>query len=72
MNIEILEPMIDEIEELHSQIINTIKNCYTEYYPKEAVDFFISYSNKNEITSDLNSHLVVVAKSNNEIVGTGT
>ena len=33
-----------EIDKLHTLIVKTISDCYPEYYPNEAVDFFISYS----------------------------
>ncbi|MCK5032858.1 MAG: GNAT family N-acetyltransferase [Calditrichia bacterium] len=61
-----------EIDKLHTLIVKTISDCYPEYYPNEAVDFFISYSNKDELTKDSLNHTVVVAKIDNKIVGTGT
>jgi len=58
------------LDEVYSLIVNTVEKCYFEYYPREAVDFFISYHNKEAIISEGNN--TIILKDGNKIVATGT
>jgi len=61
-----------DIDELYEFIIDTIKVSYFGYYPEEAINYFIKYSNKQDILDDAESNYVIVIKDNNKIIGTGT
>lgn len=72
-NEQYIEPLtLDDLEEVHALIINTIKTSYFEYYPKEAIDFFIQYSNRDAIEDDIVKYYVIILKQNNTILGTGS
>ncbi len=58
------------LDEIYMLIVETVKSCYFEYYPKEAVDFFISYHSKEAIKND--SENVIILKADDNIIGTGT
>lgn len=72
MNYKIEKFNKNDLDELHSLIIDTVKKCYFEYYPKEAVDYFVSYLNKDDIENESKNNFVIVLKINNKIIGTGT
>jgi len=63
---------INDLDELHSLIVHTIKSCYFEYYPKEAIEYFISYTSKEGIEKDSADGYIIVIRNENEIIGTGT
>jgi GNAT superfamily N-acetyltransferase len=61
-----------DIDELYLFITDTVKTSYLGYYPPEAIDFFIEYSNKEEIIEDAKKYYVIVVKDTNKIIATGT
>jgi GNAT superfamily N-acetyltransferase len=61
-----------DIDELYSFIVDTIKQSYYEYYPEEAINHFIDYSNRTDILDDAKNNYVVVIKNENNIIATGT
>ncbi len=61
---------IRSIDEIYNLIFTTVKHCYRDYYPKEAVDFFLSYHSKDAILKEGN-HLIVLIV-DDKIAGTGT
>jgi putative acetyltransferase len=69
----VIEPCnAKDIDVLYDFVISTIKKCYFDYYPAEAIEHFITYSNKEDILNDIEKHYVIVTKLNNKIIGTGT
>jgi GNAT superfamily N-acetyltransferase len=61
-----------DIDELYNFIVDTIKISYYGYYPEEAINHFIEYSNKIDILDDAQNNNVIVVKSANKIIATGT
>ena len=57
---------------MYSFIVDTIKVSYVEYYPEEAINHFIVYSNTADILDDAQNNYVIVIKSENKIIATGT
>lgn len=50
----------------------TINSVYPQYYPKGAVDFFLSHHNENNIINDIEKGIVYVLYDNENAVGTVT
>ena len=63
---------VKDIGELYNFIVDTIKVSYSGYYPEEAIDHFIEYSNTKDILEDAQNNYVIVIKDKNKIVATGT
>ena len=61
-----------DIDELYHFIVDTIHTSYISYYPEEAINLFIEYSNKHDILDDAENNYVIVIKDNNSIVATGS
>jgi GNAT superfamily N-acetyltransferase len=61
-----------DIDELYNFIIDTIQISYYGYYPEEAINHFIEYSNKSDILNDAKNNYVIVIKNANKIIATGT
>ncbi len=61
-----------DIDELYNFIVNTIKTSYFGYYPEEAINHFIEYSNSNDILDDVQNNYVIVIKNDGKIIATGT
>ena len=70
MEIEIFNKK--DIDELYNFIVETINISYFGYYPEEAINYFIEYSNKQDILEDAGKNHVIVIKDKNIIIGTGT
>lgn len=70
MKIELFHPI--DLLELYQFIVETIQVSYFGYYPKEAIDHFIDYSNTTDILDDAKHHYICVIKRNGRIVATGT
>jgi GNAT superfamily N-acetyltransferase len=70
MTTEIFNPK--DIDELYTFIVNTIKVSYFGYYPEEAINHFIEYSNTTDILDDAKNNYVIVIKNENKIIATGT
>ncbi|MHA2123431.1 MAG: GNAT family N-acetyltransferase [Promethearchaeota archaeon] len=71
-NISIREFRPSDLAVVKRLILNTIDNCYTETYPKEAVKFFEDWHCDEKILEDANKGYTIVLEKNNQIVGTGT
>ncbi len=67
---EIFNPK--DIEELYCFIVDTIKVSYFGYYPEEAINHFIEYSNSKDILDDARNNYVIVIRNDGKIVATGT
>lgn len=50
----------------------TIKAIYPHYYPKGAVDFFLSYHNRERIIQDIRANIVYLLFDNDQAAGTVT
>jgi GNAT superfamily N-acetyltransferase len=61
-----------DIDELYNFIVDTITVSYIGYYPEEAINHFIEYSNTKDIIEDAQNNYVIVIKDKNKIVATGT
>jgi GNAT superfamily N-acetyltransferase len=61
-----------DINELYNFIVDTIQISYYGYYPEEAINHFIEYSNKSDILDDAKQNYVIVVKNENKIIATGT
>jgi GNAT superfamily N-acetyltransferase len=61
-----------DIDELYNFIVETIKTSYYGYYPEEAINHFIEYSNTKDILEDSRKNYVIVIKDENKIIATGT
>ncbi|MHC4570620.1 MAG: GNAT family N-acetyltransferase [Planctomycetota bacterium] len=55
-----------------SLIHNTIDTCYSEAYPKEAVQFFKDWHCDDRILQQAKEGYTIVLEKNNKIIGTGT
>jgi GNAT superfamily N-acetyltransferase len=62
----------NEIDELYNFIVDTINISYFGYYPEEAINHFIEYSNVNDILEDAQNNYVIVIKNETGIIATGT
>jgi GNAT superfamily N-acetyltransferase len=63
---------IKDIDELYVFIVNTIKISYFGYYPEEAINHFIEYSNTKDILEDVQKNYVIIIKEGDKIIATGT
>ena len=50
----------------------TINSVYPKYYPKGAVDFFLSHHNENNIKNDIEKGIVYILYESDNAVGTVT
>ncbi|MBR5514012.1 MAG: GNAT family N-acetyltransferase [Ruminococcus sp.] len=50
----------------------TISSVYPQYYPKGAVEFFLSHHNENNIINDIEKGIVYILYENENAVGTVT
>lgn len=50
----------------------TISSVYPKYYPKGAVEFFLSHHNEHNIISDIKKGIVYILHNDNKAVGTVT
>ncbi|MHC4463088.1 MAG: GNAT family N-acetyltransferase [Planctomycetota bacterium] len=71
-NISINEFRSSDLTAVKHLIHNTIDNCYTETYPKEAVQFFKDWHCDERILEDANKGHTIVLEKNSQIIGTGT
>lgn len=54
----IIRADISQLETVKTITTTTIKEIYPHYYPKGAVDFFLSHHNEDNISKDLESGMV--------------
>jgi GNAT superfamily N-acetyltransferase len=71
-NISIREFRSSDLAVVKHLIHNTIDNCYTETYRKEAVQFFKQWHCDERILEDANKGYTIVLDKNSQIIGTGT
>lgn len=69
MNIERAE--YEQLETIKAITTNTIKDIYPRYYPRGAVDFFLSYHSDENISNDIQAGIVYLYY-NNEDNAAGT
>ena len=69
---EIIKADINDFGRVKNITHDTIKEIYPRYYPKGAVDFFLSHHSKDNITEDLNNVRVYLIKENGEYIATVT
>ncbi len=70
MNIK--KAVLSDVEIVRTITVQTINSVYPQYYPKGAVDFFLSHHNENNIKSDIEKGIVYVLYDNENAVGTVT
>ena len=70
MNIK--KAVLSDAEMVKAITEQTINSVYPQYYPKGAVDFFLSHHNENNIKSDIEKGIVYVLYDNENAVGTVT
>jgi citrate lyase synthetase len=61
-----------ELQSVYRLIQNTIDISYSKVYPQEVIRFFKEWHSKEHILDDAIAGYTVVAKLDNEIIGTGT
>lgn len=70
MNIK--KAVLSDVEIVRTITVQTINSVYPRYYPKGAVDFFLSHHNENNIKSDIEKGIIYVLYDNENAVGTVT
>lgn len=68
----IRQATIDDFRRVNYITIETIKAIYPHYYPKGAVDFFLSHHSDKNILDDIELNRVFVLEKENTMVGTIT
>jgi GNAT superfamily N-acetyltransferase len=71
-NISIRKFRPSDLADVKRLIHNTIDNCYTKTYPKEAVQFFKDWHCDERVLEDANKGYTIVLEKNSQIIGTGT
>lgn len=61
-----------DLNELHLFIAATVEHSYKDIYAREAIDFFLSYLDKNDILKESKDHPIIVLREEGKIVGTAT
>lgn len=60
-----------DLETVHHIVQLTVKEIYPNYYPKEVVDFFLSYHNPEAIAESIGEGTVYLLEDQGAYVGTG-
>lgn len=60
-----------DLETVHNIVQLTVKEIYPNYYPKEVVDFFLSYHSPGAIAEAIEEGTVYLLRDQGEYVGTG-
>lgn len=68
----ITKAVLSDVEIVRTITVQTINSVYPKYYPKGAVDFFLSHHNENNIKSDIEKGIVYILYNDNKAVGTVT
>ncbi|MBQ5311070.1 MAG: GNAT family N-acetyltransferase [Oscillospiraceae bacterium] len=63
---------LDDINIVRDITISTIREIYPHYYPKGAVEFFISHHNDGNIENDIQNGIVYLLEENGICTGTVT
>lgn len=69
---EYIRAATKHIEDIFNLVQNTIISVYPKYYPKEVVDFFCRYHNKENILKDIKTGCVGILIDNGNLLGTGS
>lgn len=69
---EYIKATEEELEQIYLLVQSTITTVYPKYYPKEVVDFFCEFHNKENIGDDIKNGWVGVLLHDGRIVGTGS
>lgn len=68
----ITKAVLSDTETVKTITTQTINSVYPKYYPKGAVEFFLSHHNENNIIIDIKKGIVYVLYNNENAVGTVT
>ncbi len=60
-----------DTETIHKIVQSTVNEIYPNYYPREVVDFFLDYHNRETISSDIGNGNVYLLQDQGEYVATG-
>ncbi len=71
-SVEITPYRPDDLDELHTLIVQTIRASYPAHYPPRAVEFFVNHHPPVKIAADGASGFVIVARIDGRMVGTAT
>ena len=63
---------LDQVDEIHEVVSNTIKEIYSKYYSDEVVDFFLELHKRDNIYNDILQGNTYVIGCGAAILGTGT
>jgi GNAT superfamily N-acetyltransferase len=63
---------IEDLDELHSLICETLQKSYSGTYSPGAIEFFKQYHSEENITADALHGHTILFQENNRLVGTGT
>ena len=63
---------LENLEELEKLIADTIKNVYPKYYTQEAVDYFLSIHNAENIKKDIELDRVRMLYAGDQLIATGS
>ncbi|MEG0365930.1 MAG: GNAT family N-acetyltransferase [Coprobacillus sp.] len=69
---ELVQASIEQLSIIKNITIETIKDIYPHYYPKGAVDFFVSHHNDENISHDIIDKNVYLLYVNKIAIGTIT
>ncbi len=69
----IIKPFIEkQCDALYELIVLSINSTYPEYYPKEAVEYFVNYQNKDIYLADSKKGQILLLYNGDILTGTGT
>lgn len=68
---ELRKAFLSDVEAIHQIVQVTVNEIYPRYYPREVVDFFLSYHNPEAIASAINQGNVFLIRDGEECVATG-
>lgn len=69
---EIIKCTADDFETVKYITVTTIESVYPHYYPRGAVNYFLSHHSDKNITADIENGCVFLLRDNNVAVGTVT
>lgn len=69
---KIRQATANDLQQLLKLVHHTIDISYRNTYPVEAITAFKDYHSRESLIHDISTGYVIVAKQNNEIIGTGT
>lgn len=61
----------DDLEHISELVRNTIEVSYADFYPEEALDYFLNYHSPESIRFDFQREYMLTALKNNSVIGTG-